>query len=194
MTKRRAGSASKDRTSIPGALDDLRAESEALDTPYALPAEYDNLSEMALKGLIEAQPKRLPTDDRAAVTEEEDPRDKETWSFQFDWTDARGRRYAGKFTNRILSIGLLQRVAAAQAAMQNGQSVEAFSPGMLVVNSAISHMMFSLVERPAWAKDLTAIMSVELIMKLWERVRSHEDYYFRAETASDSGAEGNDDE
>jgi len=73
--------------------------------------------------------------------------------------------------------------------MQQGQPVESFSPAMLVINNAISHMIFSLTERPAWAKDLTALTSVELVMKLWEKVRSHEDRYFRAETTPDSSDE-----
>jgi hypothetical protein len=180
------------RSTPPPRKNDLRELREAADEQHVLGRDYDSLGEETLKSLVEQRPAAgSGVAPLGALTSDgdSDPRDQESWTFQFDWTDSRGKRFAGRFTNRILTLGLLQRVAAAQAAMQQGQPVESFSPAMLVINNAISHMIFSLTERPAWAKDLTALTSVELVMKLWEKVRSHEDRYFRAETTPDSSDE-----
>jgi len=118
-----------------------------------------------------------PTDE----VEKKDPRDEESWTFSFDWTDARGKQWIGTFTNKILSIGEQQAVAAAKARFTGGMPWESIDLEMQVINQAVAHMMFSLTpsENASWGKDLRALKDPSLIVQLWTKVSSHETRFFR---------------
>lgn len=119
----------------------------------------------------------------AAEPEKADPRDQEVYTFQFDWTDARGKRWQGEFTNKILDFSEQQAVAILKSKFNGGQPIESMDPTILALNGTVAHMTFSLKSCPDWAKDLRKIKDLSLIAELGKEVDSHESYYFRLNQA-----------
>jgi hypothetical protein len=151
-----------------------------LSMDHLAPAEEMKQEVIAQSAPSEAQP----------APDLSDPRDKDEWTFQFDWTDARGVRWPGTFTNKILSMGETDGVAALFARFVAGQPWNAIIPDVRITAHAIAHMTFSLANegRPPWATNLRAVKDPQLILALWGKVGSHEARYFRLEEASEGGA------
>jgi len=135
-----------------------------------------------------------PIEELKAAEEEakpgQDPRDSEEWSFDLDFKDSRGKRWAGYFTNKILSLGEQQLVANTKARFCGGMPLESIDAGMLALNEAIAHMTFSLQDSPGWAQDLRQLHDASVIFALWEKVRSHEARYFRLDEGTSSKKAG----
>lgn len=111
---------------------------------------------------------------------EENPLDKEMYTFAFSWTDKRGKTFKGTFTNKILNLGEQTKVSVLCAQMLGGMPLHSIDDNMRYITRIIAHMTFSLAEkRPAWAENLRAIRDVGLIEALWKEVNAHESHYFR---------------
>lgn len=108
-----------------------------------------------------------------------DPKDEEQWAFELDFTDRRGKKWQGYFTNKILNLGEQQLVTNTKARFCGGMPLESIDSGMLALNEAIAHMTFSLIDTPTWAEDLRQLTDAAVVLALWEKVRSHETRYFR---------------
>lgn len=119
------------------------------------------------------------------------PRDKKTWTFSFDWTDARGKQWLGEFTNSIMTIGQSQAASVMRARFGGGMPLDSLADDMQIINRAIAHMSFSLSgeNRPEWSKDLRAVEDPTLIIALWGRVSSHETRYFRLGEVEEGGTD-----
>lgn len=145
-----------------------------------LDQEAAALSEQDLQALVNSRTSRSAKPVAAPLNKEQkDPRDNEQWTFMFNYTDARGTQWKGKFTNKIMNMANLQQAAVAQSVLMGGQPLTSFASGMLELFNAIAHMTFSLIDRPEWAKDLTSIVDTNVILALWKEVASHETHYFR---------------
>ena len=96
------------------------------------------------------------------------------YTFDFDWTNPRGKRYKGKFTNRILTIGERQDVGLARARLTGGLPIDSFDAVTREINLIIAHLTFSLVKRPEWAQDLAQLHEVNLLQEIYMEVASHE--------------------
>jgi hypothetical protein len=107
-----------------------------------------------------------------------DPRDQDEWTFDFLYTDKRGKRWEGSFTNKILSIREQQAVAVVRARLAGGLSWDAFDPSVVELNYAIAWMSASLKSSP----DLK---DIQIIYALWAQVRSHDERYFRRDEPSE---------
>lgn len=151
----------------------------ATDMQSAL--EMDHLKVPSTEELKQQVTVQVQPDEAAPKEAEPDARDKEEWTFTFDWTDARDKKWFGTFTNKILSIGEQQAVAAAKARFTGGMPWESIDPEMQVINQAVAHMMFSLApsDNASWGKDLRALKDPSLIIALWTKVSSHETRFFR---------------
>lgn len=160
-------------------LADMQAEGNALTE--------DMIRDIAEGKSRKGRPKLTVPDLEEKVA---DPREKEEWTFLFEHTDGRKKKWAGRFTNKILNIGDLQSAARVQATLLAGNDIRSFSGGMLEMMNAQAHMMISLKERPEWAKNLTAIQDTELFFALWRKVVSHETHYFRPGEATDEEDSG----
>lgn len=147
-------------------------------------AERLDMSEVAqqsteelMEEIKESQKKLSPTpEEKEAKKEDENPRLKKKYKFQFDWTDGAGRKWQGDFTNEILNIGEKGLVAIMDATLRNGMVFDAFGPLDKAMFRAVAHMSYSLKgTKPSWAKDLrNDITDEELILALYEEVASHE--------------------
>lgn len=118
---------------------------------------------------------------------QEDPRDQEAWTFSFEFTDKRGKLWAGSFTNKILDLGEQQAAAALQSRFTDGVPLESLYPDLRLLNRAVAHMVYSLTDAPTWAKDLRKLKDPAVVYALWKEVSSHEARYFRLEEAEEAG-------
>lgn len=107
-----------------------------------------------------------------------DPRDEETYPFQFKYEDAKGRKFSGSFTNKILTIQEKMARASLEASFAGGFR-DSLDDTQQIVNLAIAHMTFSLVKRdeqspPKWADNLRSLTDENVILALFEEVSAHE--------------------
>lgn len=103
---------------------------------------------------------------------------KEEYAFAFKWKDGRGKTWEGPFVNEILTIAKQQAVGVLRAKLGDGLPISSLDPFTNEINLMISHMTFSLKEKPDWAKDLRALHDVSLIQAIYEEVASHEATFF----------------
>jgi hypothetical protein len=120
----------------------------------------------------------------------EDPKEREQYTFQFEYRDPRSKRWAGEFTNRILTIRMRQRQKVLKAQLSGNTPVAALDADAWTLNEMISHMTISLIKRPDWAKELTDLIDEALIEQLYEEVASHEATFHRRgpDSGEDSAA------
>lgn len=134
----------------PGTSDELRAETEeAVSKAVEKPAE----------------PKL------------DDPRLQREYTFPFRFVDGAGRVYEGTFTNKILGRGEKQGVAVLNARFSNGLPQESFAVHDRMLNRAMAHMTFSLIQRPKWADNLLDLDDDDLVFALYEEVAQHEERF-----------------
>jgi hypothetical protein len=119
---------------------------------------------------------KSPTDPLATT---DDPKDSREYTWQFDWTDKRGKPWRGEFTNRILSIRERQRQKVLKAQLSGNTPISALDGDAWTLNEMISHMTISLIKRPDWAGELTDLLDEVLVEKLYEEVASHEATFHR---------------
>lgn len=114
--------------------------------------------------------------DQDLTKQEQDPRTKEEYVFDFEWRDGRGKVWRGRFKNQILSIGQQQLAGALQAQMGGGQPYNTLDGLTQEINLMVAWMTFSLdqKQRPLWALDFRAIKNVSLLQALYQEVASHE--------------------
>lgn len=143
------------------------------------------------KKAIEKRLKRTPADVKAEK-EEQNPKTEEDYTFNFDWTDARGKRHTGSFTNKILNHLDRQVVGALQSEWQLGRPYDSFDPLTQETNYILAHMSISLKpgSDAGWAKDLRGLQSLELIQNLYQEVASHEATFHGRPTHQEGSKEG----
>jgi hypothetical protein len=115
------------------------------------------------------------------------PMDEEIFTFQFDWTDRRGKRWTGEFTNQILTIGDHARVGAFRARLQGGLPFSAIPPDIADINLALAWLTFSLKKKPVWSEPLDKLKDPDLLGQIFEKVSAHEARYFRRDETPTEG-------
>jgi len=103
-----------------------------------------------------------------------DPKLSKEYPFQFSWTNGRGKIWKGAFTNKILSIRERQMVGVMRARLAAGMPLESLDSMTQEINLMVSHLSFSLTERPEWAKDLLELDDVQLLQEIYMEVLRHE--------------------
>jgi len=123
---------------------------------------------------------------------ESDPKMKVEYKFEFDYTDKRGKRWHGEFTNRILSYRMKSRVGAIRAQMGGGMPMESLDLATLDVNEKIAHLTISLVSRPPWAAGdkLSELYDPEILDRIYAEVAAHEARFHGRDKAQAAGADG----
>ena len=117
----------------------------------------------------------------------DDPKGKEKYTFAFRWVDGRGKVWEGEFTNKVLTIGERQQAGTLRAMLGRG-----VGPGQLddftnELNLIISHLTYSLVQKPEWAEDLTALQNPRVLQALYEEVLGHEATFLGFGSAAGGG-------
>lgn len=131
-------------------------------------------TEAELKKEVKENSRKTTSLDKKETDPEHDPKSYNEYTFDFDWTDGRGKVWKGKFVNKILTIGDKQSVGIMRARLADGLPVESIDPLTQEINLMVSHLAFSLKQRPKWAEDLLALNNVALLQEIYLEVASHE--------------------
>lgn len=134
-----------------------------LEMDHLVPERTEDLK-AAIQKDVEAPP------DKAR----DDPKGHERYSFELDWTDGRGKRWLGEFTNKILSLRERQLVGVMRARFAGGMPVSSVDEMTHEINLMLAHLAFSLVEKPDWAEELRNIQNVQLLQEIYAEAASHE--------------------
>jgi hypothetical protein len=135
------------------------------DAAAAVPSKTDDLK---------AEVERAVEPPQAEEQKLDDPKLEEKYAFHFDWKDRRGRRHVGDFVNQILSIRDRQLAGVMRARLAGGMPQESLDPLTDELNLMVSHMAFSLVEKPDWANELRDVKDPALLQEIYKEVLSHE--------------------
>lgn len=113
----------------------------------------------------------------------EDPRDQVTYTFNFEYTDTRGKRFAGRFTNKALTVGEWRKVKTIKAHLADGVPVSQQDQDVWEMNGRLAHLAVSLDYRaadfPIWARKLDDLFDEGVIIALYNEVASHEARFHR---------------
>lgn len=136
------------------------------------------------KHLIEASTEELKNEVNKSILNKEpeinidDPKFQEEYSFEFNWKDGRNKIWSGHFVNKILSISELQAVGVLRAKLSGGLDFASLDPLTSEINLMVSHLSYSLIEKPKWAEDLRSLLDVSLLQEIYGEVASHEATFF----------------
>ena len=132
--------------------------------------------EEALKQ-IRAEQAAIDTKDGQDPTLE--PRTREEYIFEIDFTDASGKRWFGKFKNKILTWDQRREVGIMKARMTAHTPWEAIDPETQGLLEATCHMTVSLVEKPPWffMSGEKGIKNTLIVNAVWGEVVLHETFF-----------------
>ncbi len=120
--------------------------------------------------------------------QKKDPRDSVEFSFNLDFKEGRGKKWQGRFINRILTIHDRQMVGVMRARLTGGAAFASLDPLTAEINHIVTHLTQSLKDRPSWAKNLLSLTNYEVIQAIYEEVDSHESHFHGRKTLEESGA------
>lgn len=103
-----------------------------------------------------------------------DPKQERRYTFQLDWKDRRGRVWKGEFVNEVPDIQTRQMIGVLRAKLSGGMPQDALDITTSDINLMVSHLTYTLVTRPDWAKDLQALTDLSLLQAIFEEVMAHE--------------------
>ena len=131
------------------------------------------------EGLKEATEKAMaPAAAEKAVDPSDDPRSRNPYTFQLDWTDTRGKKWQGSFTVHYPTPMDLMRAGVMQARMNGSTPRDALDPLTDEIAFIVSRLSYCLDKRPTWFKDPTAIIDgVPLLQAVYERVLDFEQFF-----------------
>jgi len=127
-----------------------------------------------LKTRLESESVKAKT---KAVDLNEDPKARKEYTFDFNYTDARGKVWEGEFTHKIPTLAQRDLIDMLQARKKMNMPVESFSAMAANRHLMISHLEVCLTKRPDWANDLERLYDPKIIGKLYEEAASHEAYF-----------------
>lgn len=130
-----------------------------------------------------------PTAKASEVEQDDDPRNKPAYTFQLDYTDTRGFRWAGTFTSNILTIGQRQQVGIIRARLAAGLDASKLDAETTLLNEALATLTMALSAQPEWAQDLLSLTDPDIIYLIYGKVLDHENYFFRRGSAEASSSQ-----
>jgi len=117
-----------------------------------------------------------------------DPRSKTPYTFQFSWSDERGKLWEGTFTTKILNVNEERMAGIMQAQLCGGVPYDNLDPYTLEIGFVISHLAFSLTERPKWYEKLLERPDSFLVLQaIMREVRSYEEWFRKHGTFETDG-------
>jgi hypothetical protein len=120
--------------------------------------------------------------------EDENPRARRNYSFNFEYTDDRGKIWKGLFTNQCLSPNQKLQVGVLKGNLLGRMPYESVDAYTRELAERIAHMTISLIKRPPWAKELGDILDENLIHRIYEQeVLAHEGTFHGRESDQAEG-------
>ena len=155
---------------------EARLEPVHIKPPDLEPAELPTDAE--LKEAVEKQANETEdTPEKKAKARQDDPRAQREYTFPINYMDASGKAWMGEFTTKILSVHERQRVGILRAQLSGGMPVESLDALTSELNLIVSHLTYSLTERPKWAETLRNIDDFAILQAIYGEVASHEAFF-----------------
>ena len=110
------------------------------------------------------------------------------YPFYFSYTDARGKKWVGQFVHKILSIKERISVGHFRSRMVGGTSIDALDPVSAELSFIVADMMYSLITRPDWAKDLGELHDPDILYALYKEVALHDEIFLGRGSAKEESA------
>jgi hypothetical protein len=133
------------------------------------------LEEIAAEGIEDKKRKILGEKSPEKELEDlSDPRLAKEWEFPFTFTNKRGEKFEGLFTNSIPNIDERTVIANLRASMTGGNPWESLSNVDANMIFKLAHVTVSLKKRAKWAKDLGKLDDTEIIDALYAKAMEHE--------------------
>lgn len=135
-----------------------------------------------VKAKVEALEKRREPDPEQDVLD--DPRARPEYTFDFNYVDARGKAWLGKFTTKILNEKERRQVGIMRSMLAGSQSYESLDP--MTRDSCLihAHLAYCLKAKPKWAENLGEILDPKIVQALFEEVLDHEQFFLLPQGAS----------
>ena len=109
-----------------------------------------------------------------------DPRSKNPYTFQFDWTDSRGKKWAGSFTTHFPTPMDLIKAGVMQARMIGSTPKDSLDALTDEIAFIVSRLAYCLDKKPEWFNDPMSIVDgVPLMQAVYERVVDFEQFFRR---------------
>jgi hypothetical protein len=131
------------------------------------------------KRVLEQVQNAAAPDKAANAAADEDPRNRESYTFSLDWTDSRGKRWQGEFTTKILNLQEQQAMGILRARYQAGTELSALDRATATLNLQLAHLQYALTKRPTWAENLLTLLDPRLVAAIYEHVTGHESFFWR---------------
>jgi hypothetical protein len=151
--------------------------SQNTDTAYDAPPSFAEAHQEARRALdAKAEASSGPD----AV---DDPKDQEVYTWQFDWTDKRGHRWQGSFTNEIASIYQRRVIGMTRARAMGGSPIGSIDKETDTLVHMVAWLQTTLTDKPKWFEDPDKLKNHLLIAEVFSEVASHEATFHRIEPA-----------
>lgn len=118
-----------------------------------------------------------------------DLRGEKQYTFPIEYRDGRGKVWKGEFTSKILTIHERSQSGSLRAMLGAGQPSNSFDSMTSELNYMVSHMTYSLIEKPDWAENLRALEDPGIIQAIFEEVDSHESFFLGWEAPQSTSKE-----
>lgn len=141
---------------------------EDVETDWSIPT--DDMMKKQVDSLILPEKPKVDPD-------KPNPRSEKQYTFNVDYTDARGKVWKGSFTNKILSIHERQQVGVMRSMLGAGQPVQSLDQMTLELNLIVAHLTYSLTSKPPWADNLRTLEDPAILQAIYEEVDSHESHF-----------------
>lgn len=142
-----------------------------------VPSHLANVTTESLKEAVqkETEPE---AEEEAAVDPTKDPRARNPYTFQFDWTDTRGKRWQGSFTTHYPTPRDLLQAGTMQARLTGSTPKDSLDALTDEIAFIVSRLSFCLDNRPDWFGDpLSMVDGVPLLQAVYGEVLSFEQFF-----------------
>jgi len=117
-----------------------------------------------------------------------DPRAQNPYTFAFDWTDSRGKRWQGPFTTHYPTPQDYLSAGVMQARLTASTPKDSLDPLTDEIAFIISRLTFCLDDRPVWFQNPLAIIDgVPLLQAIYSEVMAFEQFFRVHGTTEKSG-------
>ncbi len=110
--------------------------------------------------------------------------------FTLDFVDERGRRWAGDFKVKVLTIKDTIQLGLIKARLAGGVPIAHLDPDTALTLEVLAHLSVAIVARPPWAKDLMGLYDTGVVSALYEEVAKYEARFRRPVVKEAGGVDG----
>jgi hypothetical protein len=153
-------------------------------TKRMIPTHLESVSADDLRAEVE---KGMEGELPAEVAQEDDPRGRNPFTFKFDWTDTRGKKWVGTFTTHYPTPRDLLQAGTMQARLTGSAPKDSLDALTDEIAFIVARLSFCLDTRPDWFADpLSMVDGVPIMQAVYSEVLSFETFFRQHGTVTPS--------